>query len=320
MGYLQVLQVMSIINVFSILFAIMLNTSVIVVYFKMSKSMKEKSPNIYLASQAFANYSTIVMAIILEFSYLHIAATWVHLLPYYEFTFIYSSFVTIGTIVLTTIDRYSAIRFPFKFLRHVTSCRVFLAIFIVWIVSSVPPFTYGKFVVDHASEVKATAVTFAILLVLVLFIFITLVMTYSAIRDSMQARLSVITVQESKNNELQLQKERQKERRILKILFCMAMTYAVTMLPIIIVVLMSLHYEQLQLDSLTMAQCQLVTSWVYTLSSITDPLLTIFIKEDFSRAKDWFRCRCREKSRDHSASLINKTESNPISKLQNLGL
>lgn len=288
------------------------NAMVIIAYIKMKKQTKNKAANIFLLNQACADLSSILPSML--WSLFAFTTDFHHLDKEYKIFFLFTSFVIIGSILVTTLDRFFHVKSPTLHHKVGGKFQVVVSILVAWILPIIPTVAYTAFVPRNniVDEFKFARVVFSILLILVCVIVGLLFMTYQILRASVNQRITEIVASPiSDHKEDNIMKEHSKERRLILILFCMAMAYAATILPHIIVVLVTLHYRQLELHY-SIVFWQRITYMVYTLSATVDPLLTIFLRSDFKRAKYWLLLRkCFPKKRgsggcdDNEATMLS---------------
>lgn len=253
----------------SILSTLIFNGIVMLTFIKMKHKKKKKTSNILLLNQSFADAVLIIptfMHVLLQtrFNSWKIAIS-------YKLSFSYTSFISISSIMLTTLDRFMALKYPVFHKVHVTKTKVSFAIVVVWAVCVVPA------LVENSFRYNLNYMVFPMIMFSILFSFVSIILfllfsTFKSIRQSNTAR-SVFMRSGTDSTPT-------RDNKMVKILFAMALSYSVTIVPYIAVNFLDLQdnelIEEYELD---------ISYIVYTLSGCIDPLLTIYIKNDFTETK-----------------------------------
>ena len=299
MDFESIMKVIRVFNYFIISFSIILNGMVIIAFLKMRKTLRKKPPNVYLVNQAFADLFSVVPHLLITFIYL--GSKTEERQKYYKIAFLFSSIIRIGSVMLTTTGRFIAIKYPLHHLRFATKYRVYLSISIIWVISAIPSLIC-LLVSDFRNVYYILIVTtFASLLMFIFMIFAILFVTFKTIRSSINRRvLDISSMPRTERNKERLKVEQQKENRVINILLFMVTAYAITIFPCIILVLLASHYSEV-------IRWARVAYYIFMLSLIIDPLLTVFMKDDFKQAKGWIVLRCfyrRQQAEAHHLDCV----------------
>lgn len=266
----------------SIIGTLIFNIMVMLTFAKMRKSQRKKTSNVLLLNQSFADICLVGPTFMHGLIYSGIQSERVVIT--FRILFMYSGCISIGSILLTTLDRFAALRYPFFHRTNTTQCKVLMAISFVWLGCIVPPI--GESLLRSYNAYKIfVIVMFIIFLACILIILLLLLSSFATFRSSRSMRLRHMTTGSPRRKSEMISAECCKEKRMVKILFAMALSYATTIIPYMIVTLLDVFFEEL---NVRISQNIICTSYLlYTLSACIDPILTIFIKDDFKQAKNW---------------------------------
>lgn len=302
----------------SLISTIFLNSLIVITYILMRRSVKRKVSNVLFLNQGIADWCVAVPSCIIATIYNGESSrqSWI----YFKFTFLFTSFISIASVLLITLDRYLAVRYPLRHRRLVTKCKVLIAITIIWVASAVPPIVESLFNISRTHYITYRTfmvIIFTILISCVFIILLLLFYTFSTIRGSIHLRIKILqlTLMSKKKNRL-LNTEQNKEKRMVKILFAMVFAYATTILPYIIITFIDLFYDELQIK--LSDQLLDIAFLLYTLRASEDPLLTIFIKKDFKNANGWSVLKQyvqRSYSRESECGDCQETEMTTVTKV-----
>ena len=267
---------------------LLFNMLVIAAYFKMPKSLKKKVPNIMAVNQACADISSIVPSLLI--------ATVVYLLlgentynaevhrMYWVF-FLYTNYLVVLSLLLSTFDRFINLKFPGNYHRAATERKAIVVILLTWVISAVPPILYKSSIkVDVYSYFTGV---FTVLLLLAVIVLILLLVTFKILRrEIIEQTELMISLSATEAKEEEQKHHLANERRLVCILLTRTCTYMCTLLPHIILRLVVLHRDALKLHH-SVGHWLSLTYLIYSFNGVLDPLLTIFLRQDFHRARSW---------------------------------
>lgn len=277
-----------------IVLILLLNGTVVVCFLKMKKPLNRSTPNIFLLNQALGD-TTICIPMMMHVLPRHVQReTWQHHYSLLWFTV----FVSIGAVMLNTVDRYFTLKNPFHSWRLSSIRKVGTSILLVWVVSAIPAIicaviisvTHNKgWSVYWKTMIKLSISLFAIVLLLVIAIVILIILSANALNQAIQGigQEAPLTVVERESED---EVDHTKERRMVKIMYAMVFVYSITTFPWIVAELLFLLYEDTSF--VTYFVLLGVTYMLYTISAIINPLLTLCLKHDYNQVlKTLFRRR-----------------------------
>ena len=189
-------------------------------------------------------------------------------------------------LIVCTMERFLCVSYPFVHRRFVTRGKLLIVFPITWSVTTVPAFAF-IFVVRNRGGGKGRIykdslftyfLTAALVLLLCIFsVFVLLAATYKSIKSSIDKRVDI--QQNSSSSSRKSDMNRKQEWKVTKVFLMISIIYCVTLLPYIIgeIVLYTLH----DLGERTLKICKMSSYLFYLLSSVVNPLLTLFYKADF---------------------------------------
>merc|ERR1712226_1339802 len=158
------------------------NIIIILAYSMMKKQVQLKAANMFLINQAVADLSSVIPSMI--WSCFAFGSHFHHLDRSYKILFLFTSFVIIGSLLVTSLDRFFYVKSPLLHHKVGGKFQVMVAILVAWAVPVIPSVTYAAFVDSVQDEFKFAKVVFTILLLLVMIIVILLVLTFMTLRAS----------------------------------------------------------------------------------------------------------------------------------------
>ena len=268
---------------------VLLNAIIMAAYCIMPASLKKKVPNVMCVNQACANVSSIVPSLLIS--------TVVFLLldrrfynpevhQMYWVFFLYTNFLVVLSLFLSTLDRFLHLKFPSHYVRTASVKKAVVIVVVIWLISTVPPSLFRAALKEGDVYSVFTGV-FTVLLVLTSLVLILLAVTFinlrGVIHHQMEMKMS-LSADETKEEERKRQVAN--ERQLVCVLFLRTCTYMCTLLPHIILRLVVLHRDMLGLPY-SVRYWLSFTYLVYSFNGVLDPLLTIFLRQDFHRARRW---------------------------------
>ena len=183
-------------------------------------------------------------------------------------------------LLLVTMERFIAIKYPFQHRTHVTTNKLRLAVIITFLLPFIPVTVLCTYIfpasLSDKSSMTQYQVTIGIIGIICIIINYTLlVVSYITIKKSIAARIRQLEDNANTSHELVL-RENKKNLRIFIILLTMCTIYTVTFLPMI--VYYSIRYLLKAKHNIPVT---IIVFNCYYLSSLLNPLITIFYKEDF---------------------------------------
>ena len=194
----------------------------------------------------------------------------------------YSFVVSLGTVLLSTIDRFISVKIPLLHreitLKPYSKCIILL----IWGISIIPPITrlcLNNF--DYRNLYDSRDVIYiyclhSIILIVIITIFILLIKTFTTVRGIISNPIKGSCRTRGYSNTMQ-----KRNRRLVKIFMAMISAYAITYLPIIIAMIL---YTSGYLDTMDEYYIVLLTVFAdtfYLFSSLINPIITITFKEDY---------------------------------------
>ena len=190
----------------------------------------------------------------------------------------YTSLIVLGTFLLTSLERFAAIKLPLWHRCAVTKRKVVHGMLAVWLSSSVPPAIYLSFMdtrtFRHSQQfrmvyrISFTIIQMVTTLCSLTLLIATLKVASKSVRDKIRNADQITKLHLTK-----------KDCRLICLFITMVTVYTVTYLPLMIASLICDY-----LDLYTCWQTDLVTSELYILGSLSNPILTLVFKTDFRKS------------------------------------
>ncbi len=275
-------------------------------------------PNTVLLFQALSDFIIGLFQVLASVIYSYDANSQppVALISMSNFIFGYSQFLSITVLLIGSLERFIAIRFPFHRQRYISRSRVVAVLVIAFILCTVPMIVYVIFVELRLSEKNIINITMkefqelnrkykmmnrhfvitmtAIFSAEIFLVYMLLLLTYINIKRNIDSRIETREQSEggSNNQNEGIRIERVKNVRFLKIFVFMCTSYAITFIP-------QISFTVYRWNRLGGGETLSEFVWtnalqlVYALSSIVNPLVTMFGKDDYRDiiSRGWRR-RC----------------------------
>jgi len=271
---------------------LLLNGMIVGAFIILPSSLQKKVPNVMAVNQACANISSVVPSLLIStVVFLLLGEPRVFkpkLHQMYWVFFLYTNFLVILSLLLSTVDRFINVKFPGRYHKTASVGKAVVLVLVAWMVSLVPPVLYDDAAANGKDIYPVFRVIFTLLLVLTAVVLILLSVTYINLRSEfhqqIEAKLS-LSGPDCTNDEEHKQ-QMANERRLVCVLFARTCTYMCTLLPHIVLRLIVLHREALKVHH-SIRYWLSVTYFVYSFNGVLDPLLTMFLRADFHRARSW---------------------------------
>ena len=207
----------------------------------------------------------------------------------------YTVVIAVVTLLFISIERFLAINFPFQHRLYVTTTKILVAVVFIFLFSSIPAFVYSTHIVPLyiKSQFSPYFIYFitsgSVIFVLIVIIYFLLIMSYSTIKKSINTK---IKQQEERTSILHEQNANiilldRKHLRIFRILLAMCTIYMVTFVPSAV---FKIYYGFAMEDTTNSHILNASFLVLYYLSSIINPLITLFFKEDYRKTfYNWFK-------------------------------
>lgn len=215
----------------------------------------------------------------------------------------YSFVVSLGTVLLSTIDRFISVKRPIKHREITMKPKIKLTIFVVWGVSFVPPIIrlcLSKLNYINLYDEKDVIYIYclhSIILFVILLTYGLLINTFTMVR-----RIILNPMKGSRRTRDHINVMHKRSRRLVKIFIAMTSAYTVTYLPIIISMIL---YTSGFLNTMEEYYIVLVTVFAdtfYLFSSLINPIITIAFKKDYRVTLMHFACRANKLTRKNSGN------------------
>lgn len=209
------------------------NSLVLVIFFKMKKTVRRKVSNLLLVDQAFVDILIGATAIP------RIVCLEVCIMTVYKVTIFFTSYTmyfAVGILITCTLERYMSVKIPLFHHVHATAGKITCLILFIAVITLAPGF------VNLLLPVKVTLLRNLhigegiCLCGGILLIFALLGATYRSIRYSIQSRITMIksqagTKKVAKNEVDPINRERQKKLKTIKVFLLMSIIYTITIVP-----------------------------------------------------------------------------------------
>ena len=200
------------------------------------------------------------------------------------FFYCYSMFLPIVVLLLITLERFAAIKYPLEHHIYFTTRKIVIAVIITFVLSSLPSIAFTIFTYlsyeqfDYSFAWKYELTMGFISLIVIIIVYALLLKAYITIRKSIDTRIHSQGTRTDQRARKMIIQDKKKNRRISSILGVMCTIYTVTFLPYITINI----YQGFTADSTVI--CDILYDLfvlVYYSSALVNPLITIFYKEDF---------------------------------------
>ena len=278
----SVLEVEYHIKIVIIILILLLNGFVVVIFVKMEKTVKWRTSNILLLNQTMAD-TTVCIPLMLHVLPQHIQhEIWPHGMAFVWYTI----FVSVGSVLLNTFDRYVTLKKPLSRLTMNSKMRLLIAILSVWILSALPAVASAIAASSNIDDWKVywsiiktlSIILFLLLLGIVLIIIGLLILSARVLERNVldvHARWKSFDAPNDEN-----------KRGMMKLLSAMIIVHAVTTFPWIIVeIIYAICGHRHDAGSTawsTLFVLMGITYILYSLSAVVKPLLTIFLNQDYN--------------------------------------
>ena len=280
----------AVVGVILALFGIILNSTIIRIYHK-RKAIQNKGANLLLVNQAMVNWMNCFAYVL--FASLHSITLYIN--PYRKrFQFFYTVYASNGfhdlsytssilTFTVIAIERLFAVVFPIKHRNYMKKSYITGIMVLVWIVSS------GGALTIWISTYMQKVQVYRNYLVIELYSYLCLIAVVT-ILFGVTFYKALIFLRKLANGPSQGESNMHMNKRELRLVIIFIIMYATFLLSLIPKVLGIFQYIKgnFNQNALTAA----VLTLLFCASSICDPLLTLFIREDFK--VDEIMCKGRE--------------------------
>lgn len=218
-----------------------------------------------------------------------------HLPVFVNVTGQYTVFLALGILVLTSGERFLALRRPFFHRRYVSKNKMIAAIVILYIVAFIPCIFYICFtnLRDDGEDVGArhfgviyTATRLALVFAGIIFVLAVLFFTLRTVQVSIRHRTIRSPMDFGKVDDASKERfvlsERRKEKRMMSIFFTMAAVFTLSYLPMAVINSIKLHQNH-AVRYYDMLIAEVIIFVLYIASAFVNPLLTLSLKDDFKR-------------------------------------
>lgn len=192
----------------------------------------------------------------------------------------YSQFLAIGVLLLITVERFLSIKFPLQHRTRVTTNRILGTSAFVFLLPCIPPAVFIA-LNSHYAPLKVTPyfiTTGTVCFAMLLLVYCLLLESYRVVRNMIYSQIG----EDVRQNGIARQKKQQKmNKRVVAILSSMAVIYTLTFLPMIV---LRFGYSVMGFTDLYKTLVTVMTTlFVYLSSTLWNPLITLFFKEDYRR-------------------------------------
>ena len=263
------------------------NFTVTFLFIHFPSTHRAKIPNILFLMQSISdNLVTISMSFI-SFELNPFSLNYV-LTEHFEnlsvFFYGYAMFLPVAVLLLITVERFVAIKYPLEHHTYITIRKIVIAFTFTFILSSLPSIafilftylSYGQF--DNLSSLKYEITIGLISVMIVIVVYALLLKAYITIKRSIDTRIHSQGTRTDQRARKMIIQEKKRNRRIFSILVVMCTIYTVTFLPFITINI----YHGFTADFT--AICDILYNLsvlLYFSSALINPLITIFFKEDY---------------------------------------
>ena len=244
----------------------------------------------------------------------------------HRFIYLLVLYLPLGTMVLSSFERFIAVRKPFYHRSKITKRTLQWSISSIYMTSIILSIIPSGLIMRKNRMVTMAFDCFEILITFICIVTVLFLhsITYNAIKKSMMSRLSqtrdrLVSCRHNGshyNAEKLLDVERRKERRVFKLFVAMAIIYIVTFLPKGL--LNILHVARRAFSKHAFYRhfaIWLMTQYaIYLLSSAINPVLTLAIHDDYRHViTRWYGNRKKKSS--HETCSTGSTRSGDLSRV-----
>lgn len=285
--------------------SLFINSSVIFIFLRMLAYQRHKRSNIIFLWQAVTDLIvTIAMVVDVIFysSFYNSILMPPQFFVVWWFFFGYSQILAINTLLLITIERLMAIRYPLHHRFYSTRTKTASALCTTYSISTIPAIVYTTYIWPlfmtfydkfHFLAMQYVIIISTLSLMILIVIFVFLIVSYSSIRKSIQKRIRQHYRYVSINKQIKrfIRREQIKHRRIIRILIIVCTIYSVTYLPLTIYRICYYPLYDVIPESLHMV---LYNSFVllYFSSALLNPIVTLCFNLDYR--KRLLQCFCND--------------------------
>ena len=208
----------------------------------------------------------------------------------------YTIVLAVVMLLFISIERFLVINFPFQHRLYVTTTKILIVVVFLFLFSSIPAFVYVSYIlplyfISHISPYNIYFITIgSIIYVLIVIIYFLLVISYVTIKKSIYTKIKQREERTStlnEQNKTTFYKKTERNLRIFRILLSMCTIYMVTFLPLSV---FNFYYGLVTGDTLNRYILDNSFGLLYYLSSIINPLITLFFKDDYRKTfYNWFK-------------------------------
>ena len=199
-----------------------------------------------------------------------------------HFLYQYSVVLTVIILLLITIERFIAIKFPFQHRTFITANVIRNILVYIFLSSSIPGIVFATYC--YLSRDRSLLITFGIImpsigLAIIITVYTLILISFYTIKKSIDARIHRQEESTSTSNRQIIVKERKKNIRIVIILFTMCTIYSITYLPLIVYNIYLFTTERNM--GFNGHIFRNAINLLYYISALLNPLITTFFKEDY---------------------------------------
>lgn len=259
-------------------FIFLFNTVLYVTFIFMKSSMKRDLANILLLNQTFSDI-IVGVAVLLQSVHTNDYSDDLHLGRCALFFLHYSYYLSCNCLLLNAFERMLAFNFPRTHAKIFSSVgKLVVIIFVVYVLSSIPPICHSAYVDVKAREEYSTYMTvfFVLLLVTILAVYSFSIVTCVAVHKKGSV-LSNEMEMHGKSDETNGGELKVAEKSYIGLFLAHSIFFAISYLPIAIVVIIDISG-----GSGLVVEHWLAVVIVYMLSAIFNPIITLIFKDDYT--------------------------------------
>ena len=266
-----------------------LNIIVLCIYFVMGDARKKVS-NLLLLNQSFTDLlvSINIISFILPDYARSLLNDFYFSIIFY--VYIYTSWVKLFALVLTTAERYFAVNKPFLHRKVVTRGRIKYVIIITWLLAFIAPSIiaiYNSYSLHLPVQIVFPTISLTMFSIFLIAIFGMLLLTFvrskKSIREHIISKTTTLNIDPGETSDRlnALTREYQRETRLIKVFTAMAVAYFVSYVPVPMFVIKLRSSAKTSGELYSVMLGTIVVYSLFSMSSIFNPLLTFLLKDDF---------------------------------------
>ena len=268
-----------------------LNIIVLCIFFVMGDARKKVS-NILLLNQSFTDLLVsinIISFVLPDYTLSLLNDLYISITYYF---YLYTSWVKLFALVLTTAERCFAVDKPFLHRKVVTRGRIKYVIIITWLLAFITPSTmatYNSYSLYSPVQPVFPTISLTVFLIFLIAIFGMLLLTFVRSKKSIRKHIILkrkrMDMDRRKHTDISrvLIREHQKEARLIKIFIFMTVAYLLSFMPVPIysLILSSRTMNNNEISNVMLGTVAVL--FLFAISSVFNPLLTFLLKNDFKK-------------------------------------